>query len=109
MFRRAWRHLAVAAVALWLGGCIISDYDISGELKPEFPLKAGAYVNKEGNVIDVTRLSGEYRVYSRKGKDVSYVRLYKIAETPQYLLQFYDRKERKKIYYFFLAVTDKGF
>jgi len=110
MIRRAWRLLTVAAVVLPLGACIISDYDISDELKTEFPIAPGAYVNKEGSIIDVTRLKTEYRVYSRKGRDVSHVRLYKIPENPEYLLQFYDPKEKpKKIYYFFLKTTDNGF
>ena len=105
------RLLTIAAVALPLGACIVSDYNVSDELKAEFPIASGAYVNTEGNIIDVTRRKNEYRVYSRKGKDTSYVRLYKIPENPEYLLQFYDPKEKpkKKIYYFFLKTTDNGF
>ncbi len=111
MVRRIWRLLTVAAVALPLGACIISDYSITDELKTEFPIAPGAYENAEGKIIDVTRLRGEYRVYSRQGKDVSHVRLYKIPENPEYLLQFYDPKEKpkKRFYYFFLKPTDNGF
>ena len=110
MARRVWRLLTVAAVALPLGACIISDYNITDELKAEFPIAAGAYVNTEGNIIDVTRLRNEYRVYSRKGKDISYARLQRIPETSAYLMQFYDPKEKpKKVYYFFLKTTDDGF
>jgi len=110
MVRRVWRLLTVAVIALPLGACIISNYDVSDELKSEFPIASGAYVNKEGNIIDVTRQKSEYRVYSRKGKDTSYVRLFRIPENPEYLLQFYDPKEKpKKIYYFFLKTTDNGF
>lgn len=108
MFDRVWRLMAVAAAALSLSACIISTYDISAELKPEFPVKPGSYVNKEGNIVDVRKLANEYRVYSRKGKDVSYARLFKIPEYSDYLFQFYDRKE-KKIYYFFVKMTEKGF
>ena len=112
MLGRIWRLLTVAAVALPLGACIISGYNITDELTTEFPIAPGAYTNKEGNIIDVTRLKNEYRVYSRKGKDTSYARLHKIPETSAYLLQFYDPKEKrknKKVYYFFLKTTDNGF
>lgn len=109
MLRRVFFFLVMTFVALPLGACIISDHDISAELKPEFPIKPGSYINKEGNIVDITRLASEYRVYGRKGKDVSYARLYRIPEASDYLFQFYDRKDRKKIYYFFVKMTEKGF
>jgi hypothetical protein len=108
MFHRAWRLLAVAAVASSLGACITSKYDIGADLKPEFPIKPGSYVNKEGTIIDVRKLSNEYRVYNRKNKDISYARLYKIPEYSEYVFEFYDRK-KPPIYYFFLKTTEKGF
>jgi hypothetical protein len=100
--------VAVAVVALPLGACITSKYDISADIKPEFPIKPGAYVNKEGTIIDVRKLGNEYRVYNRKNKDVSYARLYKIPEYSDYIFEFYE-KRKPPIYYFFLKTTDKGF
>jgi hypothetical protein len=110
MLWRACRLLAVAVVALQLGGCIYSDYDLSSTLKPEFPVKVGVYAKTQGqeNVVDVRRSGDAYRVYNRNSKTTAYARLYKIPEYPGYLMQYYDRKE-KLIVYLFLNVTDKGF
>jgi len=108
MLAQLRRLLAVAAVALPLGACITSKYDIGADLKPEFPIKPGAYVNKEGTIIDVRKLATEYRVFNRKNKDVSYARLYKIPEYPDYVFEFYE-KRKPPTYYFYLKTTDKGF
>ena len=43
MLWRVCRLVAVVAVALQLGACIYSDYDISSSLKPEFPVKPGTF------------------------------------------------------------------
>ncbi len=50
MLWRACRLLAAAVVALQLGGCIYSDYDLSATLKPEFPVKVGVYAKTQGQV-----------------------------------------------------------
>src|SRR5262249_22825952 len=106
---RLGRLLAIIVAGLSLGACILSDHDISTELKPEFPIKPGSFVNKEGTVVDVSRGNNEYRLYNRKTKDVSYARLYKIPEYSDYVFQIYEHKKGKKIYYFFMKVTEKGF
>ena len=115
MLWRVCRLLAVAVVALQLGGCIYSDYDLSSTLKSEFPVKPGVYVKSLGQdkvgqdkVVDVRRFGDAYRVYNRSSKSTAYARLYKIPEYPGYLMQYYDRKE-KLIVYLYLNVTDKGF
>src|SRR5262249_30553817 len=108
MFSRIWRLIAIAVVGLQLGACIISNYDISAELKPEVPLKPGAYVNKDGKVVDVRRIGNEYRIYSRKDKEVTYARLFKIPEYSDYVFEFYNHKD-KDIYYMYVKMTEKGF
>jgi hypothetical protein len=108
MFGYLRRLFAVAVIALPLGACITSKYDIGSDLKPEFPIKPGSYVNREGTIIDVRRLATEYRVFNRKNKDVSYARLYKIPEYSDYVFEFYD-KRKPPIYYFYLKTTEKGF
>jgi hypothetical protein len=108
MCRQICQILAVVAVALQLGGCIYSDYDLSSTLKPEFPLKIGTYAKDKDKIIDVRRFGDAYRVYNRSTKRTTYAHLYKIPEYPDYLFQYNDRK-KKPIVYLFLKVTDKGF
>lgn len=108
MLGRVCRLVAVVAVALQLGACIYSDYDLSSTLKPEFPLKPGTYAKDKDNVIVARRDGDAYRVYNRRTKLTTYARLYKIPEYSDYLLQYNDRK-KKPIVYLFLKVTDKGF
>ena len=108
MCRKICQILAVVAVALQLGACIYSDYDLSSTLKPEFPLKVGTYAKDKDNIIDVRRFGDAYRVYNRSTKFTTYAHLYKIPEYPDYLFQYNDRK-KKPIVYLFLKVTDKGF
>jgi hypothetical protein len=108
MLLRVCRFLAIAAVALQLGGCIYSDYDISSSLKPMFPVKPGTYTKAGGPVIVVRRSGDAYQVYNRGTKLTTYARLFKIPEFPDYVMQYYDRK-KKPIVYLFLKTTDKGF
>jgi hypothetical protein len=108
MVWRVVRLLAVIVVALQLGACITSKYDITNDLQPERPLKVGSYVNSEGNIIDV-RISGDsYRISNRKDKSITYARFFKLPEFSEYLFQMYDRK-KDPYYYVFAKVTDKGF
>ncbi len=73
MFWRGFSFLATVVVALQLGACITSKYDISNDLKPAFPIKAGSYVNSEGNAILDVRISGDrYRISNRKDKAITY-------------------------------------
>jgi hypothetical protein len=104
------RLAAFAAVALSLGACINSDYDLSTSLTSEFPVKPGTFVksNDPGTVIVVRREGGAYRVHNPKTKTTTYARLYKIPEYSEYLMQYYDRKKRQ-IVFLFLKTTDKGF
>ena len=108
MLWRVGRLVAVVAVALQLGACIYSDYDISTSLKPEFPIKPGTFAKDKDNVVIVHRDGDAYRVYNRRTKLTAYARLYKIPEYSDYVLQYYDRK-KNPIVYLFLKVTDKGF
>jgi hypothetical protein len=108
MLLRACRFLAITAVALHLGGCIYSDYDISPSLKPEFPVKPGTYAKAGGPVIVIQRSGDAYQAYNRSNKLTTYARLFKIPEFPDYVMQYYDRK-KKPIVYLFLKITDKGF
>jgi hypothetical protein len=109
MFGRVCRLFAVVAVALQLGACIYSDYDLSSTLKPEFPIKPGTFVKDKDNVVDVRRSGDAYRVYNRRTKLTAFAKLYKIPEYSDYLLQYYDGKKKEPIVYLFLKVTDKGF
>ena len=108
MLLRVCRFVAIAAVALQLGACINSDYDISSSLKPEFPVKPGTYAKAGGTVIVVRRSGDAYQVYNRSTKSTAYARLFKIPEFPDYVMQYYDRK-KKPIVYLFLKTTDNGF
>jgi hypothetical protein len=109
MLLRVCRIVAIAAVALQLGACIYSDYDISSSLKPEFPVKPGTYTKVGGGAVVVIRRSGDaYQVYNRGTKLTTYARAFKIPEYSDYVMQYYDRKE-KPIVYLFLKITDKGF
>ena len=108
MFWRAYRLMAIAVVALPLDACITSNYDISAELKPEFPIKLGTYANKEAAVYDIRKGGNEYVVKKRDNKEITYARLYKIPEYSDYVFQFYNRKESKR-YYMFIKTTEKGF
>jgi len=109
MCRQICQILAVVAVALQLGGCIYSDYDLSSTLKSEFPVKPGTYAKDKDNIIEVRRFGDAYRVYNRRTKLTAYARLYKIPEYSDYLLQYYDRKKKEPIVYLFLKITGKGF
>jgi len=95
------------AVALQLGGCIVSDYDIVADLKPEFPIKSGTYVGSENEAI-IRRVGNEYVVTNPKKKDTAYVRLFKIPEYSDYIFEFYDHKNNEHNY-MFLKTTEKGF
>jgi hypothetical protein len=108
MFARVCRLVAVAAVALQLGACINSDYDIAASLAPEFSIKPGAYAKADGTVMVVRKVGDAYKVYNRRAKETTYVRLFKVPEFSDYVLQYYDRKQ-KPIVYLFLKPTDKGF
>jgi hypothetical protein len=108
MLLRVCRIVAIAFVALQLGACIYSDYDISSSLKPEFPVKPGTYANAGGTVVVVRRSGDAYQAYNRSTKLTTYARLFKIPEYPDYVMQYYDRKEKLMVY-LFLKTTDKGF
>ena len=108
MLKPVFRLLAVLAVALQLGACIYSDYDLGSALKPEFPVKPGTYANDKNNVVVVRRFGDAYRVYNRGTKLATYAKLYKIPEYPDYLMQYYDRS-KKPIVYLFLKTTENGF
>jgi len=108
MLWRVCRLVAVVVVAMQLGACIYSDYDISPNLKPEFPIKPGTFAKDKDTVVDVRKIGDAYRVYNRRTKLVAYARLFKIPEYPDYVMQYYDRT-KKPIVYIFLKTTDKGF
>jgi len=108
MFMRVVRIFAIAVVALQLGACILSNYDIANDLKPEFPIKPGTYVSGKGTTYVVRRSGDHYRITSPQEKETNYGRLFKIPEYPDYVFQFYDDK-KKPYYYLFLKQTDKGF
>jgi hypothetical protein len=109
MFARVFRLSAVAFIALQLGACINSDYDLSSILKSETPIKPGTFTKKDGTSTVVVRRFGDaYRVYNRSTKQSTFARLYKIPEYPDYLMQYYDRS-KKPIVYLFLRPTEKGF
>lgn len=108
MLLRACRLLAIAVVALQLGACINSDYDLASTLKSESPIKPGSYAKADGTVIVVAKFGEAYRVYNRATKVTAFARLYKIPEFPDYVMQYYDRK-KKPIVYLFLKPTEKGF
>jgi hypothetical protein len=109
MLSRIGRLFAIVVVAQQLGACINSDYDLSLTLKPEFPVKLGTYAKTEGGTLVVIRKAGDaYQIYNRTNKLTTYVRLYKIPEFPDYVMQYYDRK-KNPIIYLFLKITEKGF
>jgi hypothetical protein len=107
-FMRFYQLSAIAAVTMLLGACINSDYDLAATMKPEFPVRPGNYVKADGSLVEVRRHGNGYRVNHRKDKTVTYARLFKIPEYPDYILQYYDRKE-KPIVFLFLKTTEKGF
>ena len=108
MLGRVCRLMAVVAVALQLGACIYSDYDLSSTLKSDFPIKPGTFAKDDKGTVVVRRYGDAYRVYNSSTKLTTYARLYKIPEYPDYLMQYYDRKE-KLTAYLFLKPTEKGF
>ena len=108
MFARVCRLAAVVVVALQLGACINSDYDIAGSLVAEFPVKPGVYAKADGTVVVLRKFGNAYKVYNRRAKETTYVRLFKVPEFSDYVLQYYDRKQ-KPIVHLFLKTTDKGF
>ncbi len=108
MLLRVCRLLALLAVALQLGACINSDFDIAANLKPDFPVKPGTYAKADGTIIAVRRHGNAYRIFNRKHREIAYARLFRIPEFSDYVLQYYDHK-KKPIVYLFLKTTDKGF
>ena len=108
MLGRAGRLITVVAVALQLGGCIYSNYDLSSTLKSEFPIKPGTFAKGDKATIVVRRYGDAYRGYNSSTKLTTFARLYKIPEYPDYLMQYSDRKERL-IVNLFLKPTEKGF
>jgi hypothetical protein len=109
------RVAAIAAAALMLAGCIISDHDVSAELQPQFPLTAKAYRDSDGEVTVFTVAGNAY--LAREGdKPATRVRFFKIPEYAGYVFQFEgtntDAKTHKTstMYGYFLAdVTATGF
>jgi hypothetical protein len=108
MLSHVFRLAAIAAVTLLLGGCINSDYDVAASMKPEFPVRPGAYIKADGGIIEVRKHGNAYRVTNRKDKEIVYARLFKLPEYPDYVMQYYDRR-KKPIVYLFLKTTEKGF
>jgi hypothetical protein len=106
---------AIAAAALMLAGCIISDHDVSAELQPQFPLTAKAYRDPDGKVMVFAVADNAY--LAREGdKPATRVRFFKIPEYAGYVFQFEGKNTDAKahmtgvIYGYFLAdVTATGF
>jgi hypothetical protein len=109
------RVAAIAAAALMLAGCIISDHDVAADLQPQLPLTAKAYRDPDGKVTAFTVDGNAY--LAREGdKPATRVRFFKIPEYAGYVFQFEgkntDAKTHKTavIYGYFLAdVTSTGF
>jgi hypothetical protein len=98
------RVAAIVAAALMLAGCIISDYDVSADLKPQFPLTAKAYRDGDGKV-STFEVSGNEYLSTEENKQVTHVRFFKIPEYSGYILQIVGLDSDKKtvLYAYFLA------
>jgi hypothetical protein len=109
------RVAAIAAAALMLAGCIISDHDVSAELQPQFPLTAKSYRDVDGKVTVFTVAGNAY--LAREGDEPgNRVRFFKIPEYAGYVFQFEgsetDAQAHKTavVYGYFLAdVSATGF
>jgi hypothetical protein len=109
------RIAAIAAAALMLAGCVISDHDVAAELQPQFPLAPKAYRDPDGKVMVFT-VAGDAYLAREGDKPATRLRFFKIPEYAGYVFQFEgtstDAKTHKTavIYGYFLAdVTATGF
>ncbi len=103
------RIAGVAAVALALGGCIVSDYDISADLKPQFPLTAKAYRDSDGKITTFT-VSGNDYLATDESKQVNHMRFFKIPEYSGYIFQYIgsdkDKQTGKPIFQYGYLLAD---
>jgi hypothetical protein len=109
------RVAALVVAAFALAGCVISGYDISADLQPQFPLAPKAYRDPDGKVMVFTRAGNDYLV-QEGDKPGNRVRFFKIPEYAGYVFQFdgtnTDAQTHKTtvLYGYFLAdVTATGF
>jgi hypothetical protein len=108
MRRSRYRWCLIAIVALPLSACIVSDYDVSADLKPVFPIEPATYTAGADKVYVVRREKDEYAVTNPNDSDVIYIRLFKIPEYTGYILDMYERGKPSH-QYMFLKTTEKGF
>jgi hypothetical protein len=96
---RLMRTVISMAAVLALAGCIASEYDLSGQLKPEFPIPAGQYETAAPNMPSdtprpapnkVIKAGDGYRWISTSsdGEETeSFIRFLRVPEYDGYIVQ----------------------
>jgi len=90
--------LVISLFAILLTGCFSSDYDVSQQLKIEFPVSAGRYVltssaGSDGFYYTVTRRDDHYEVVTHSPDNSSQrilLRFYRVPEFDGYVAQLWD-------------------
>lgn len=101
-------------LALGLGGCFSSSYDISAQVSPVFPVKEGKYANDKGE-IKLVKKGGLYQQFEEKdGKlaHTSNMRFFNVPESSLYILQVQSVESTKgkdsSYSYIFASVASGG-
>jgi hypothetical protein len=86
--RGYFRFGAVAALLITLSGCVVSEYDISTDLKQEFPIKSGEY-SSDDVIVRLSRTVDGYDYFSDAFYDgaPTTIRFFQIPEYDSFIIQ----------------------
>ncbi len=99
MFSHLMRLIAAMVTAAILSGCFSSEYDLSQQLKPEFPVTVGEYDNQKGGSRSVvTRYSDSYVAISPAPEGQTgrpdHLRFFRVPEFDYYIVQHWIDPEQ---------------
>jgi hypothetical protein len=83
--RLALRGLISLFMACTVAGCLESEYDISQQILPVYPISSGNYI-KGSTRIAVIRWNEGYKFISFDPDQVLYARFYRVPESQRYLV-----------------------
>jgi hypothetical protein len=97
------RRLAVTILTAGvLSGCVCSDYDISQQLRPTFPIAIGQYASKDSpTTLTITRFQDSYLMVDPSDTRRSYTRFSRAPEFDNYIVQsWHDPKVGNSDYFY---------
>jgi hypothetical protein len=84
------RLASFVTAAVVLSGCFASDYDISNQVKPDFPLAAGQYKSEVNKVMNIAVADNAYIATAlgedTEGERVS-LRFFRVPELDEHIVQ----------------------